>query len=276
MTVRTALLQGTRLLNDSGVGAPRLTAEVLLGHALGCERVRLFSHPEQELGQNAWLHYGRYLFERMKGKPTQYITKNQEFFGRTFRVGPEVLIPRPETELVVEAALARLSAGQRVIDVGVGSGAIAVTLALELGCRVTATDISAAALAVASVNACVLNASVDLVRCDVLSAFASGSADAIVSNPPYIPEPERSSLQREVRDFEPALALFAGPSGLDVYKRLIADAARVLRPSGWLIVELGHGSLDGVKALLNSSWRDLDVTPDGAGIPRVLAARRAP
>src|SRR5689334_18941366 len=136
MTIQTALVQGTKLLEDGVVSAPRLTAEVLLSHALGKERVFLYSHPEEELAEVAWLHYGRYLHQRLQGKPTQYITKRQEFYGREFRVTPDVLIPRPETELVVEFALGFVKAGARVMDVGCGSGAIAVTVALERRCEV--------------------------------------------------------------------------------------------------------------------------------------------
>src|SRR5580693_6312247 len=150
MTLQTALQQGARLLEDGGIAAPRLTAEVLLAYAISRERVYLFAHPEQELREVEWLHYGRYLHERLQGKPTQYITKRQEFYGREFRVTPDVLIPRPETEHVVEVALAVISenVGRRVarlLDAGTGSGALAVTLQLETGATAFATDISASA-----------------------------------------------------------------------------------------------------------------------------------
>src|SRR5215475_7284538 len=145
MTVRTALLQGTELLERAGIAVPRLTAEVLLAHAMRAQRVYLFAHPEQELQEVQWLHYGRYLHERLKGKPTQYITKVQEFYGREFRVTPDVLIPRPETEHVVETVLEVARDARRVLDVGTGSGALATTLQLELSARVWATDISPAA-----------------------------------------------------------------------------------------------------------------------------------
>src|ERR1041384_4614393 len=135
MTVQTALLQGTKLLEDAGIAVPRLTAEVLLSHALHRERVYLFAHPEQELAEVEWLHYGRYLHERMQGKPTQYITRRQEFYGRDFRVTPDVLIPRPETEHVVETALEVAKGAARVLDVGTGSGALAVTLRMETGAQ---------------------------------------------------------------------------------------------------------------------------------------------
>src|SRR5437870_4315663 len=273
MTVRTALLQGTELLEDGGVGVPRLTSEVLLAHALRVERVYLFAHPEQELREVEWLHYGRYLHERLKGKPTQYITRRQEFYGREFRVSPDVLIPRPETEHVVEVALRFARGTHAFVDAGTGSGALAATLALELGVPALATDISPAAARVASENAARLNAPVDVIVCDLLMAIAPGSMDLIVSNPPYVPLTQRDGLQREVRDWEPHVALFAGQSGLEIYERLVLDAPRVLRPGGWLIMELGFGSLNHVQEML-AGWEDVRVEPDLAGIPRVIAARR--
>lgn len=272
MTVRTALLQGTRLLEDAAVAVPRLTAEVLLAHAMHCERVYFHAHPEQELREVEWLHYGRYLHERLNGKPTQYITRRQEFYGREFRLTPDVLIPRPETEHVVEVALQVGRDARRVLDIGTGSGALAVTLRLETGAETWATDISPAAARVAAANAARLNAPVGFVVCDLASAVASHSCDLVVSNPPYVPAGQRESLQREVRDFEPQVALFAGESGFELYDRIAADAPRILRPGGWLVLELGFGSLDHVRALL-ASWRDVRIEPDLAGIPRVAAAR---
>jgi release factor glutamine methyltransferase len=273
MTVRTALLQGTQLLEEGAAAVPRLTAEVLLAHALRVERVHLFAHPEQELQEVEWLHYGRYLHERLKGKPTQYITKRQEFYGREFRVSPDVLIPRPETEHLIEAVLRVARTARRFIDVGTGSGAIAATLALELGAAAFATDISPAAVRTARENAARLNAPVHAMVCDLLSAVATASMELVVSNPPYVPLTQIEGLQREVRDWEPHVALFGGPTGCDLYDRLVADAPRVLRPGGWLIMELGFGSLDHVQSLL-MGWSEVRVEPDLAGIPRVIAARR--
>jgi release factor glutamine methyltransferase len=272
MTLQTALLQGTQLLAEAAVPVPRLTAEVLLCHALGRERVYLYAHPEQELQQLEWLHYGRYLHERLQGKPTQYITKRQEFYGREFRVTPDVLIPRPETEHVVEVALAVGGGARRILDVGTGSGALAVTLQLETGADAVATDISAAAAAVAAGNAQRLGARVSFVVCDLLAGVAANSMDLIVSNPPYVPLGDRHGLQREVRDWEPHVALFAGETGFELYQRIVADAPRVLRPGGWLVMELGFGSLNHVSALL-TGWREVRVEPDLAGIPRVIAAK---
>ena len=276
MNVRTALLQGAKLLDDDGVGVPRLTAEVLLAHALHRRRDYLFGHPEHELSHLEWLHYGRYLHERMQGKPTQYITGRQEFYGRDFRVTPDVLIPRPETEHVVETALRLAPRAARILDVGCGSGILGVTLRLETGADVWATDISSAAVRIAAANAKRLDAPVSFVACDLMSAFTAQSMDLIVSNPPYVPLGDKAGLQREVRNWEPHIALFAGPEGLDIYQRLVLDARRVLRPSGWLIMELGFGTRDRVAAMFGDPWRNLEIAPDLAGIPRVIAAELKP
>jgi release factor glutamine methyltransferase len=275
MTVQTALRQGCRLLEEATVPAPRLTAEVLLAHSLGAQRPYLYSHPEAELSETAWLHYGRYLQQRLDGVPTQYITRRQEFYGREFLVTPDVLIPRPETEHVVETVLS-LPPRSRILDVGCGSGAIAVTLSLETRAEVWGSDISPAALQVAVENARRLGAQVRWAACDVTSAFAERSFELVVSNPPYVAQADQAGLQREVRDHEPPVALFAGPTGLEIYERLISDGARVLRPGGWLVVELGYRSLEPVRARLDSRWGDVRVKDDLAGIPRVLAARYQP
>src|ERR1051326_1205527 len=252
MTVQTALIQGAKLLADAGVAVPRLTAEVLLSHALQCERVYLFAHPEQELREVEWLHYGRYLHERLQGKPTQYITQLQEFYRREFRVTPDVLIPRPETEHVVETALAVAPGARRVLDIGTGSGALAVTLQLEMCAETWATDISPAAAMAASENARKLGAAVHVVISDLMAAIASDSMDLIVSNPPYVPSGDLHGLQREVRDWEPAVALFAGESGFELYERIVADAPRVLRSGGWLVMELGVGRYNPVQQMIGS------------------------
>ena len=273
MTIRTALDQGSRLLEDAGVAAPRLNAEVLLSHALRQERVYLYAHPEQELEHNHWLHYGRYLHERLQGRPTQYITHRQEFYGREFRVSDGVFIPRPETEHLIETALRLAPAARSIVDVGCGSGAIAVTLALELGRTVRTTDVSTVALKAAAENARRLGAKVEFLACDLVSAFAARTLDLVASNPPYIPTGEESGLPREVRDFEPRQALYAGPEGLDAYRRLVADSARVLVPGGWLIMELGYRQVAAVSALFAAGWEPPEIVEDLAGLPRVIAAR---
>jgi release factor glutamine methyltransferase len=285
MKAETALRQGLDLLRDGGIGAPALTAELLLAQALHRDRVYLLTHPEYELSEVEWIHYGRSLHERLQGKPTQYITRTQEFWGRDFHVERDVLIPRPETEHVVEAALALLSADgplggsrppRRVLDIGTGSGILAVTLALETSARVFATELSAAALRIAHANAVRLNAPVAFAQCDLGSALATASFDLVVSNPPYIASAEIDGLQREVRDWEPREALDGGADGLAVYRRLMPDAARLLRPGGWLILEIGATQGDSVPGLLGPGWRECSVTPDLAGRPRVVKAQCRP
>lgn len=276
MTLHTALLQGTRLLEEAGIAVPRLTAEVLLAHAIRRRREYLYAHPEEELTELGWIHYGRYLHERLRGKPTQYITNVQEFYGREFVVGPDVLIPRPETEHLVEAALAKIHRGDTVLDVGTGSGAIAITLALQTEARVFATDVSIAALRVAAVNARKLRAQVGFVAMDLASAIAPRTVDVLVSNPPYVPQTDEPALQREVRDYEPALALFGGPAGLDFYARIVEQAAIVLRPGGWLLFELAYNAVEAVRHMLGAAWSDIEVRSDLAGLPRVLETRLAP
>src|SRR4051812_30042536 len=215
MTLKTALLQGQRLLEEAAVSEPRLTAEVLLAHATQKDRVWLTAHSDEELIELWWIHYGRYLHQRIAGKPTQYITGKQEFYGREFHVTPDVLIPRPETEHLIEAALKVLAGesacptlkreevGQAfspaILDVGTGSGCIAITLALETAAQVTATDISPAALRIAKANAERLRANVQFLECDLIP---EGKFDLIVSNPPYIALTDEPTLQREVRDHE--------------------------------------------------------------------------
>ncbi len=269
MTVRTALTQGRQLLEQANVGEPRLTAEVLLMRATGHDRAWLYAHGNDELIELWWIHYGRYLHQRIKGQPTQYITGRQEFYGREFRVTPDVLIPRPETEHLVEAALTR--SAETILDIGTGSGVIAVTLALETKARVMATDVSLTALGVARYNARALDARVAFAAGDLGAAFADNSFDLVVSNPPYVAGHDRASLQPEVRDHEPALALFGGDDGLAIYRRLVPEAARLLRPGGWLMMELGDATA--VRELC-AGWTGIEIVNDLAGIPRVLIARK--
>lgn len=275
MDAGTAIFRGARRLEEAGVAVPRLTAEVLLADVLGRERVWLFAHPEEQLTEAQQAAYEQALVRRLDGVPTQYITGRQEFWGREFRVTPDVLIPRPETEHVVEAALEAARGAKRIADAGCGSGVLAVTLRLETGAEAWATDISPAALRVARDNAGHLGADVRFVACDLLSALPGASFDLVVSNPPYVPDGDRAGLQREVRDFEPHVALFAGPTGYEVYERLVADARRVLRPGGWLAMELGFGTWRRVLEMLECGWEDARTLPDLAGIPRVALARLA-
>lgn len=274
MTVQTALLQGTEILEKAAVSAPRLTAEVLLGHAMHCDRAYLYAHAPDDLTQLAWIHYGRYLHERISGKPTQYITHRQEFFGRDFFVNSDVLIPRPETEHLVETALAFLKhrSSSRVLDVGTGSGSIAISVAAETGREVLASDISERALAVAERNRQTHNASVSFFAADLLDAVAPHSIELIVSNPPYVPGADSANMQTEVRAWEPHVALFAGDTGFEIYYRLIAGAAIALKRGGRLMMELGYRSLEGVREMLPPAWTDVKVISDLAGLPRVISA----
>lgn len=275
MTLETALTQGTEILQKAAIPASRLTAEVLLCHALGRDRVYLYAHGSDGLTELAWIHYGRYLSERLKGKPTQYITHKQEFYGRVFYVDANVLIPRPETEHLVETAIAHLKGNPdaRVMDVGTGSGAIAITLALETGIAVFASDISLPALTVAERNRRTYNARVPLFTSDLMDAVGRQSIDLLVSNPPYVPGADSANMQAEVRDWEPQVALFAGDSGFEIYERLIAGAELVVKPGGRLMMELGYQSLQGVRDMLAARWTDISLTQDLAGWPRVISAR---
>ncbi len=283
MTIRTALLQGQKILDEAGIAEPKLTAEVLLMHAVShdraVDRAWLYAHSNDELTERWWIHYGRYLHERTQGKPTQYITGHQEFYGRDFHVTPDVLIPRPETEHLIEAALAIAGAARdagaplRILDIGTGSGAIAVTLALETKARVASTDILLPAIKIAQENARRLTADVALVACDLGAAFRGDAFDLVVSNPPYVPARDRAAIQREVRDFEPPIALYGGDDGLDVYRRLIPEAGRLLKPGGRLLMELGYAQAAPVRGML-SGWDAVEIRSDLAGLPRVALARK--
>lgn len=276
LTIQAALLQGADILQKAAVPVPRLTAEVLLCHAMRSERAYLYAHSNDELTRLAWIHYGRYLNERLSGKPTQYITHKQEFYGRNFYVNTDVLIPRPETEHLVEAAAQwlRTHAGTQVLDVGTGSGAIAVSVALESGRPVMASDISLAALAVAQRNRRTYQVRVEFFAADLLGAVAPDSIDLLVSNPPYVPGADAANMQSEVRNWEPHLALFAGETGLEIYRRLISSAYTAVKQSGRLLMELGYQSLDAVSEMLAAEWTDIEVISDLAGLPRVIGATR--
>ncbi len=272
--MNAALQQGAEILEKAAIPVPRLTAEILLCHALHCDRAYLYAHCGDELTRRAWIHYGRYLDERLRGKPAQYITHRQEFFGRDFYVNSDVLIPRPETEHLVEASLAWLRGKPeaRILDVGTGSGAIAISVALESARRVLASDISIRALAVAERNRRTHEANVCFFATDLLDAVGPASIDLLISNPPYVPGADAANMQAEVRDWEPHIALFAGDTGLEIYRRLISAACAVVKPGGRLLIELGYRSLDDVREMLDPDWTEIEVTSDLAGLPRVIAA----
>ncbi len=311
--VRTALKRGIAELRDADVPSYTLAAELLLMHALGRDRAWLYAHPEEVIPGLEAHRFLSLIRRRAEGEPTQYITGKQEFWGLEFEVTPDVLIPRPETEHVIEVALDRLAVreiragrkqtltgdGLQIIDVGTGTGCIAVALAKELpGARITATDISAAALAVARRNAArhAFSDCIQFVESDLLEYLAGRARhavpllgktstpdnahslpfDLIVSNPPYVGRNEKDSLMREVRDHEPEIALYGGEEGYELYANLIAQAVQQLKPDGILILELGHNSLAAVQSLLDlPNWTNVAVTNDLAGIPRVIASEKA-
>jgi release factor glutamine methyltransferase len=270
-----------------------MNAELLIMFTLDCDRAYLFTHPERELTSDETRRYDEALARRVTGVPAQYITGHQEFWGLDFIVSPAVLIPRPETEHVVEAVL-ELAKAQiverraspqacpersrrvRIVDVGTGSGAIALALAKELpSAEIRATDISPTALDVARANAARLELTprVDFHLANLLSGATPGSFDFVVSNPPYIGDSEEESVQLEVRKFEPRNAVFAGPTGVEVIERLIPQAHTALGPGGWLVFEISGTIADHVRQLL-SGWDDVTIRNDLQGIQRVAMARR--
>ena len=298
MTLRSALRDAIAQLESEHIPSAPLAAELLLMHTLGRDRTWLYAHSEQELDAATRERYFSLIARRASGVPTQHLTGHQEFWGLDFEVTPDVLIPRPETEHVIEVVLERLAiaagnaasqgdAAHRIADVGTGSGCIAVALAHEFpSAHITATDISAAALKVARRNAARhgVESRIDFIESNLLDSplhesqltnHDSSLLDAIVSNPPYIGRNEAATLPREVREHEPDTALFGGETGTEIYAPLIAQAAALLKPDGILVLELGHNSAGHVSRLLTAPvWSDLALTSDLSGIKRVASARR--
>jgi release factor glutamine methyltransferase len=254
---------------------PRRDAELLLAHLLGWDQAALLTHPERVLSLSEADQFESMLRRRLASEPVQYIIGVQEFFGLPFEVSPAVLIPRPETEHLVEAVLERFSreSSPRIVDVGTGSGAIAVALAHAIPrSRVTAVDLSSAALEVAQRNAERNGVSerVTLLQSDLLKVLESAEFEVVVSNPPYIAEGE--VLEPQVLNYEPRSALYAGATGLEVYERLIPQARRVLKPQGWLMLEIGYGQSPALLKLLRD-WNEVSFLDDLQGIPRVVQAK---
>ena len=299
-SVRALLKQGIEQLRTANVPSYTLAAEILLLHVTSQDRTWLYSHPEEILLAPVAEAYFALLARRASGVPTQHLTGKQEFWGLEFEVTPEVLIPRPETEHLIEVALDRLAvreirAGRQprlngenvtLVDIGTGSGCIAITLAKELSAStVYATDISKPALEVARRNAA-RNGFADRIQfleSNLLEAFSSVTPDStlsfdlIISNPPYVSLRDTDSLPIEVREHEPRIALFGGEQGYELYGALIPQAAQHLKPGGQLILELGYNSLPAVEPLLDrADWVGISVTKDLAGIPRVISAERLP
>ena len=294
MDVRTTLKHGIAQLRDAGVPSFTLAAELLLLHSLGRDRTWLYAHPEEPIPEARTENFFSFLARRAGGEPTQYITGKQEFWGLEFEVTPDVLIPRPETEHIVEVALDRLAVreiragrkqtltgdGLQIVDIGTGSGCIAIALAKELSAAsIVATDISSAALGVARRNAARhgFGQRLHFVQSNLFDDLkvAAGNFDLIVSNPPYIGRNEKSSLMREVRDHEPEVALYGGEEGYEFYAELIAQAAGYLKAGGLLVLELGHNSLLAVRPLLEPpQWSHVAAANDLSGIARVIAAEK--
>jgi release factor glutamine methyltransferase len=280
-----------------------MNAELLLMFTIGRDRAFLYGHPEQKLSDEEASRYEAALARRASGIPAQYITGHQEFWGMDLIVSPAVLIPRPETEHVVETVLALVASNQsltgetpvapqtdwnlerrasspghpcRVVDVGTGSGCIALALAKELPqAEIHATDISAGALEIARANAArlELESRIRFHEGDLLTRFEPNSLDFVVSNPPYVGESEEDSVQLDVRKHEPRNAVFAGPLGTEVIERLIPQAREVLKPGGWLVIEISGTIASRVDELL-SAWGGVQVTNDLQGIARVVCAQK--
>ena len=293
-SIRAQLAHAVALLRAAHVPSHTLAAELLLIHALGRDRTWLYAHPESELTETQALTFQSLLDRRASGIPTQHLTGKQEFWGLEFEVTPDVLIPRPETEHVVEVALDRLAIrelragrpqrndgdGWMIADIGTGSGCIAVALAKELPrANFLALDISPPALEIAGRNAARHGVSgrIQFVASNLLDAIRRSplSFDLIVSNPPYVGRREKETLSREVREHEPEIALYGGEEGYELYARLVSQSADRLKPGGFLVLELGYNSLPAVRPLFDPpSWINTGVTNDLAGIPRVIAAER--
>jgi release factor glutamine methyltransferase len=276
--LREILTSAIDRLAKADVPSPRLNAELLLMFVLNCDRAYFHAHPERELTAQESQRYEDTLAKRASGIPAQYITGHQEFWGLDFIVTPAVLIPRPETEHVIETVLAlvgRTLLSANIVDIGTGSGCIAIALATKLpDAEIHATDISKSALEIARSNAARLGQSrIHFHESDLFSNLETRNFDFVISNPPYVGESEEEQVQLEVRKHEPHNAVFAGPTGLEIIECLIPQARAALKPGGWLIMEISGTIVERVKGLL-SGWRDIQITNDLQGIPRVVSARR--
>jgi release factor glutamine methyltransferase len=279
MKVFEAVAQATQLLDRAVAGNPRLDAERLLAFELGADRAYLLAHFHDTVEESCLEGFFTKVQARSEGMPLQYLLRSQEFRGLDFEVTQDVLIPRPETELVVEEALRRVPDGSPwIVDVGTGSGCIAISVAVALpGARLWAVDLSAPALEVAARNAARhgVVGRIRFLQGDLLSPLrdqdTEGKIDCVLSNPPYVADKEMPSLQREVRDWEPRMALVGG---LSICSRLVPEAQRHLKQGGHLIMEIGYSMRDAVVGLFDSTWRLETVLEDHGGIPRVVVASK--
>ena len=278
MLLRDALSAAISRLSAAHIGSPRLNAEVLLMFALGKDRAYLYAHAGDDLDQAVFARYDDLLAQRAQGIPSQYLTGHQEFWGLDFIVTPAVLIPRPETEHLIETVLplARPMSAPSIADVGTGSGCIALVLAKELPrAKITGVDISQDALEIARANAArhQLEGRIRFQLGDLLAGFSPGTLDFVVSNPPYVGESEEDQVQLEVRKFEPRHAVFAGRSGTEIIERLIPQARGALKSGGCLVMEISGAIVDPVRRLL-ADWLDVSVVPDLQSIPRIAVAKK--
>jgi release factor glutamine methyltransferase len=278
-SIAKALREASLVLEHNGVPEARRDASSLLSFVLGKDRTFLISHAEDPVDGDSLDRLREFVERRAAGEPLQYVTGVQDFYGREFRVTPDVLIPRPETELLVEAALA-VSNGEFICDVGTGSGCIAITLLCERpGARTVAVDKSAAALEIAKNNAAKLSVAdrAVFVVSDCFDALDRNEHqfDLIVSNPPYVSESALAGLQREVRDHEPLVALSPGSDGLSIIRRLLTDAPAFLKSNGYLLMEIGFDQGEKVRNLIDESvWSLVEVRPDLQCIPRIVVLRK--
>ncbi len=240
MRLKEALISGIERLTAAHVGSPRMNAEVLLMFTLSCDRTHLYAYPEREFTPEEFTRYDEALSQRAHGVPSQYITGHQEFWGMDLVVAPAVLIPRPETEHLIETVvpLAKKIHNPRIVDVGTGGR-------------------------------------IHFHQADLLAGFRDAEFDFVVSNPPYVGESEADQVQLEVRKFEPRSAVFAGLTGLEVIQRLVPQAHAILKPGGWLVMEISGTIVEGVRWTL-SGWKDVKIIDDLQGIPRVALARKNP
>ena len=280
-TIQSALVEAVDALQRAGVNEARMEATSLLMHVLNVDRAFVIAHPENELSDERSNSFRELLGRRAAREPLQYIVGYQEFFKLRFEVTPDVLIPRPETEIIVEAAL-ELADRERslsILDVGTGSGCIVISLLNELEkARAMATDISPNALEVAGRNARRHNVSdrVTFIQADSLSPLNQREAfSLVVSNPPYIPAGDIATLQREVREHEPLTALASGADGLDHIRALLRETPQLLQSNGYFVFEIGYGQSDAVKQLVDRAiWRLVEVRNDLQGIPRTVVLQK--